>query len=122
MNERGGNPLERHRHDDEDAGFEVGRRIEARPAGIKLAVRPAREQIRDRCDQHEKVADRLSLIERVRQHGDEQRCDHAAVAEPEYQHIDQQDIEQRQHVDEPPTVPATLVDQPDHRVDHGGAA
>ena len=122
LDESRGNALERHRDDDEHAGLEIRGRVETGAARIELAVRPAREQIRDRRDEHEEIADGLALIERVRQHGNEQRRDHAAVTEPDDEDVDEQDVEQRQQIDEPPAVPAALIDEPDDCVDHRRAA
>src|SRR5205807_10654536 len=60
LDERCGNPFERHRDDDEHSRLEVRARIEA-------AMDPRRHQIGDGGHQYEEVADGLSLIERVRQ-------------------------------------------------------
>jgi hypothetical protein len=95
LDQRRGNSFERHRHDDEHARFEIRRRVETGAARIELAVRPAREQIRDRRDEHEKVADGLALVERVWQHGDKQCRDHSAVTEPHDEDVDEHDVEQR---------------------------
>ena len=86
-------------------------------------------EIGQRSRQHEEVPHRLTLVEGVREDGQEERRHEPAVAEPHDRHRHQQDVEHRQHVDPPPTVPATLVDDaqqriPDqrrgeHRRDHG---
>src|SRR6266536_579254 len=90
-NQRRGDAFQRHRDDDEHAGLEIGAGVEPRSARIQLAVRPGRDQIRDRRDEYEEVTDRLALIERVRQHGDKECRDHAAVAEPDDEHVDERD-------------------------------
>ena len=122
LNQRRRNPLQRHRDADEHPGFEVCDGVEPRPTGIQTAVRPAREQIGNRCDQYQEVADRLPLIEGIGQDGEEQRRDYAAVSEPDDDHIDERHVEQREHIDEPPAVPAALVDHPDDGVDDRAGA
>ena len=83
---------------------------------------PRRHQIGDGGHQYEEVADGLSLIERVRQNRDEQRRDHPAVPKPEDKHVDQHDIEQRQHIDEPPAIPPALIDHADQCIGDRGSA
>src|SRR5687768_15969649 len=122
LDQRRGDALERHGHRDEDAGLEVRGRVEAGSARIELPVQPARAEVGERGDEDEEVADRLTLIERVRQHRDEQRRDDSAMAVPHDEHVDQRDVEQREHVDEPPAVPPALVDHPHERVDHRARA
>jgi len=77
----------------------------------------ARSQVGQRRREHEKIADRVTLIERVGEDGDEERHREAAVAEPDDEHAHEQHVQQGQPVDEPPAVPAALVDDAEQGVE-----
>src|SRR5256714_9697285 len=77
LDQRRGDAAQRHRNDDEDASLEIRDRVQTGPARRELPMEPTGEQVGERGDQHEKIADRLSLIERVWENGAEQCRYHA---------------------------------------------
>jgi len=115
------NPFERHRHEDEHHRLEP--RVPQAAAGfVQQVVEEARAQIGERGCEDQEVADGVSLVERVGQHREEEGGDEAAVPKPDDQDRDQDDIEKRERIHQPPAIPAALVDEAQQLVQKGGPA
>src|SRR5437016_5136410 len=81
----------------------------------------ARSEVGQRCREDKEVADGVTLVERVGEDGDEERHREAAVAEPYDEHTYEQHVQQREPIDEPPAVPAALVDDAEQGVEDESA-
>ncbi|PYP93682.1 MAG: hypothetical protein DMD34_11380 [Gemmatimonadetes bacterium] len=109
LDERRRDLLEGHRDDHERDRLEHRRRSERRVPPVQQVVRLNGAEIRQGGREDQEIPDRVSLVEGVRQDGNEEGDDEAAVPEPDDEHGDEADVEQRQRINEPPAVPPALV-------------
>jgi hypothetical protein len=104
--------LEGHCHDDEHHRLQSDLRELPGVRRIQGCVQVTGAEVGEGGDQDEELADALPLVEGIRQHRNEQHHDQCAVAVPDDQQRHQHDVEQGEDVDQPPAVPAALVDHP----------